>query len=133
MDLVEFLESNWFAIGGMISVVIFTIKQSKNIQKMVDNNENEKALLKKSIENQVKENERQFRKIEEKVEKNHKELAEALDDIEVRRHESSERTRIIMNGVEATLETLHNNGANGPVTASLKEIKEYKSIMAAKD
>jgi phosphoglycolate phosphatase-like HAD superfamily hydrolase len=133
LDFVEFLEDNWFAIGGMVSVIIFTIKQTKNIQKMVDNNETEKAQLKQTIENQAKETERQFKKIEDKVEKNHKELAEALDDIEVRRYESSERTRIIMNGVEATLETLHSQGANGPVTSSLKEIKEYKSVMAAKE
>lgn len=61
----------------------------------------------------------------------HDELSVEIKKIEERRLGGVERTRIIMDGVEATLVALYNEGHDGPVAQALKSIKDYKSRKAA--
>jgi hypothetical protein len=53
-------------------------------------------------------------------------LSSWLDDFNAKEEDKHERNRLIMEGVEATLTTLHNASFNGPVTKSLENINDYK-------
>lgn len=57
-------------------------------------------------------------------------LSRWLDDFNAKEDDKHERNRLIMEGVEATLTTLHNASFNGPVTKSLENINNYKTRKA---
>lgn len=66
-------------------------------------------------------------KIEEKIDY----LSNWLDEFNAKEDDKHERNILIMEGVEATLTTLHNASFNGPVTKSLENINDYKTRKAA--
>lgn len=66
-------------------------------------------------------------KIEEKIDY----LSNWLDEFNAKEDDKHERNILIMEGVEATLTTLHNASFNGPVTKSLENINNYKIRKAA--
>ena len=66
-------------------------------------------------------------KIEEKIDY----LSNWLDEFNAKEDDKHERNILIMEGVEATLITLHNASFNGPVTKSLENINNYKTRKAA--
>lgn len=68
-----------------------------------------------------------FYKIEEKIDY----LSNWLDEFNAKEDDKHERNILIMEGVEATLTTLHNASFNGPVTKSLENINNYKTRKAA--
>lgn len=97
MNLMTFIESNWFELTMLAGVAGTSWKLADTINKM-----------KSTIDNR-------FGKLEERIEESEK-----------YRSDDKEREKLIMQGVEATLRTLHSQGANGPVTESLKAIDNYK-------
>lgn len=119
MDLVTFIENNWFAIGGLIAICGFVWKSSNTIHDFKDSIEKRDKELDEKLDNMKSE-------INTKIDN----LDERITEQENKRADSTERTRLIMEGVEATLHTLHNQGANGPVTKSLQQIEEYKNRKA---
>lgn len=135
MDFVTFLENNWFAIGGLIALIGTTWKMSTQLNE---------------YKNQVAERDRQLEQksdekdkaLDEKLDKMQTEINDKIDSIERKfnshieeydghKDDNIERTRLIMEGVEATLHSLHDEGHNGPVTKSLAEIEAYKSRKAS--
>lgn len=66
-------------------------------------------------------------RIEEKIDY----LSNWLDEFNAKEDDKHERNILIMEGVEATLTTLHNASFNGPVTKSLENINNYKTRKAA--
>lgn len=66
-------------------------------------------------------------KIEEKIDY----LSKWLDEFNAKEDDKHERNILIMEGIEATLTTLHNASFNGPVTKSLENINNYKTKKAA--
>lgn len=66
-------------------------------------------------------------KIKEKIDY----LSNWLDEFNAKEDDKHERNVLIMEGVEATLTTLHNASFNGPVTKSLENINNYKTRKAA--
>lgn len=66
-------------------------------------------------------------KIEEKIDY----LSNWLDEFNAKEDDKHERNILIMEGIEATLTTLHNASFNGPVTKSLENINNYKTKKAA--
>lgn len=135
VDLVSFLKDNWFMITVVISLCGFMIRMTKEIVTFKKDNETRDANLNTKIDNGFTEiNKSVDAKIEainEKMETEFKKVNQQLEEHEQRRVDGSERTRIIMSGVEATLITLHNQGYNGPVTESLGEITKYKAKKSA--
>lgn len=65
-------------------------------------------------------------KIEEKIDY----LSNWLDEFNAKEDDKHERNILIMEGIEATLTTLHNASFNGPVTKSLENINNYKTKKA---
>lgn len=65
-------------------------------------------------------------KIEEKIDY----LSKWLDEFNAKEDDKHERNILIMEGIEATLTTLHNASFNGPVTKSLENINSYKTKKA---
>ena len=65
-------------------------------------------------------------KIEEKIDY----LSNWLDEFNAKEDDKHVRNILIMEGVEATLTTLHNASFNGPVTRSLEDINNYKTKKA---
>lgn len=132
MDLaITFLRDNWFAISGLIALLGATWRISNTLSEYKTSvKEHHSELQNKSDEAE--------QKINEKLDEFKLNIDQRIDDIERRMDDNDEqkidatiRTKLIMDGVEATLVTLHNQGANGPVTQSLKSISEYKSNKAS--
>lgn len=110
IDLMLFIEHNWFQITLIISLIATIIKAVKAFDKYND-------------ENISRHNETKAEIIKIKTK---------MDEMEEKRCEGSERTQLIMEGLEATLISLHDDGHNGPVTKSLEAMSEYKNRMASK-
>lgn len=66
-----------------------------------------------------------------KIEKKMDYLSKWLDEFNAKEDDKHERNILIMEGIEATLTTLHNASFNGPVTKSLENINNYKTKKAA--
>lgn len=116
MELMEFIEHNWFPITLLISIVSFTIK----ITNIVKNYDLKFKELKSDMQDFKEDTNTKFQEINDKFDDNFKD-----------KEDDKERTRLIMQGVEATLISLKNDGHNGPVTTSLQEINDYKTRKAA--
>lgn len=101
MELMTFLENNWFALTLLAGVAGFSWRLASKFDTMKTD-----------------------------IDKKFDELDERIKDSETYRTDDKEREKLIMQGVEATLRTLHSQGANGPVTESLNAIDEYKSRKA---
>lgn len=97
MDLMAFLESNWFSL----TLLAGACGLSWRLAIKLDN-------MKSDINNK-------FDELDARIEKSEK-----------YKEDDKERERLIMQGVEATLKTLHDQGANGSVTESLEAIDRYK-------
>lgn len=119
MDFVSFVEQNWFAIGGLIGIIGCTWKMSTQLHDFKKNIEERDNKLDQKLDDMKDEINHKVQALEEKVSSQ-----------ENRHKDDMERTRLIMDGVEATLVSLHNDGHNGPVTKSLEAINEYKSQKA---
>lgn len=116
MELMAFIEHNWFPITLIASIITFTIK----LNNVVNNYMQVLNDLKEDISDFKVETDTKFKNIDKRFDQHR-------DD----REEDKERTRLIMQGVEATLISLKNDGHNGPVTKSLDDINEYKTKKAA--
>lgn len=101
MDLMTFLENNWFALTLLAGVSGFSWKLATKIDTMKSD-----------------------------IDSKFDDLDARIKDSEAYRSDDKERERLIMQGVEATLRTLHEKGANGLVTESLNAIDEYKNKKA---
>lgn len=110
IELMKFIEHNWFQITLIVSLITA-------ITKVVH------AFDKYNEENIARHNDTKSQIIE---------IKSRIEEIEQKRVDGSERTRLIMEGLEATLISLHDDGHNGPVTKSLEAISEYKNRMASK-
>lgn len=111
MELMKFLEENWFQITLIGTLIGFTVKLTNKVN------------LYNSRFDDIKKDIKDFKDdTNDKIIK----INERLDEDDKKRTEGQERTRLIMEGVEATLISLKNEGHNGPVTASLEAINEYK-------
>lgn len=120
MSLVSFLEQNWFAISLLATIIIFVVKVTKALDSFEQDTKARDEELSKNLKDFKAEVKGHFEQVDEK-----------FKELEDKREDEKERTRIIMTGVEATLISLHNDGHNGPVTASLKEIADYKARKSA--
>ena len=120
MDLVTFLEQNWFAISLLATIITFVYRITKALDSFEQETKKRDEELRNSLDDFKKDVKTHFEQVDEK-----------FKELDVKREDEKERTRIIMTGVEATLISLHNEGHNGPVTASLKEISDYKAIKSA--
>lgn len=113
MSLMEFIESNWFQITLIATIVIFVIKITRKIDGYINVSNNKIDDLKEDTNDKINK------------------INERLDRGDEKRLEGQERTKLIMQGVEATLISLRNDGHNGPVTDSLIAINEYKTRKAS--
>lgn len=111
MELMKFLEENWFQITLIGTLISFTVKLTNKVNLYNSRFDD----LKKDIKDFKDDTNDKITKINER-----------LDEDDKKRTEGQERTRLIMKGVEATLISLKNEGHNGPVTESLEAINEYK-------
>lgn len=101
MDLMTFIENNWFSLTLLVSVAGGAWRLATKVDNMKDD-----------------------------INKKFDELEYRIKESEQYRTDDKEREKLIMQGVEATLRTLHSQGANGPVTESLNAIDKYKSDKA---
>ena len=111
MELMKFIEENWFQITLIGALISFTIKLTNKVNtynSRFDDLRDDIESLKNTTNDKIDE------------------INNRLDNSDEKRKESQERTRLIMEGVEATLISLKNEGHNGPVTSSLEAINEYK-------
>ena len=116
MELMKFLEENWFQItllGSLIGVTIKLTNKVNDYNSRFDELKSDIQGLKEDTSDKISE------------------INIRLDADDKKRQDGQERTRLIMEGVEATLISLKNEGHNGPVTASLNAINDYKSRKAS--
>lgn len=132
MDLIKFLEMNWFSITGIVGLLSFVIKANNTLNNYKATVEKNNERLEAKIDGIHKDMQSEMKEIKQTFNNKFDDVYEQLQTTETIRKEGSRRTLIIMNGVEATLRTLHDKGANGPVTESLKELERYKSEQAVK-
>ena len=149
-----------FAIKLTISITnklnIFNAK-IESLDRKIDNNreecQNQTIELSSKIDENTEERKQQISELNGKIEKKvqlvyrdtddriHKSvlaLDKKIDKIQLtidtftdKQKDTHERNILIMEGVEATLTTLHNASFNGPVTKSLENINDYKTRKAA--
>jgi uncharacterized protein YlxW (UPF0749 family) len=120
MDLMKFLENNWFTITLLGTMIATTVKLTQKIDSfIIETKENNQKIL-TQVDSSNKELNRRIDDLTSRIDKN-----------ELRRQEGSQRTRIILTAVEATLCALHDEGHNGPVSASLNEIRDFKDRKAS--
>lgn len=120
MDLVTFVEQNWFTISLLATIIAFVYKVTKALDSFEQETKSRDEELRASLDGFKSDVKNHFKQVDDK-----------FKELEDKREDEKERTRIIMTGVEATLISLHDDGHNGPVTASLKEIADYKARKSA--
>lgn len=133
MELWTFIEENWFELTAIASLFAFGWKISKAVTTYIDSINSQIKSIKSSMDSIHKKYDSQFEDMKTRIDQNRQETQKKLSEIENKRNDSIERTRLIMEGVEATLVTLHEQGYNGPVTQSLTAIRDYKNRKAAQD
>lgn len=140
----EFIQNGWFEITALAAIVgavwkfsktihTYTSESTKKFEKLSDKLDDQKKDFDHRLDEQREDLHEKIEEIRTEFSISHGELLREVQDIERRREEGTERTRLLMDGVEATLITLHEEGANGPVTSSLQAIQAYKSKKAAED
>lgn len=145
MELFKFLQMNWFEITVVLSLVGFAIKATTFISDNMRKFDELKANLEDTIKDENRKMDDKMNKINDRIDDLKNDIKEVRKDTndkidclndridlnEQKRVDGQERTRLIMEGVEATLISLHNDGHNGPVTASLKAINDYRNRKAS--
>ena len=118
-DLLEFIKFNWFTLSLILGILSFGYKTVKYIEDYKKSISEQNRLLNEKLEHNFEEIRSELNKLSNKLDE-HIVEQDIFDD------DRAERTKLIMNGVEATLKTLHAQGHNGPVTKSLDELNQYK-------
>ena len=118
-DLLEFIKFNWFTLSLIFGILSFGYKTVKYIEDYKKSISEQNKLLNEKLEHNFEEIRVELNKLSNKLDE-HIVEQDIFDD------DRAERTKLIMNGVEATLKTLHAQGHNGPVTKSLDELNQYK-------
>ena len=118
-DLLEFIKFNWFTLSLIFGILSFGYKTVKYIEDYKKSISEQDRLLNEKLEHNFEEIRSELNKLSNKLDA-HIVEQDIFDD------DRAERTKLIMNGVEATLKTLHAQGHNGPVTKSLDELNQYK-------
>ena len=118
-DLLEFIKFNWFTLSLIFGILSFGYKTVKYIEDYKKSISEQDRLLNEKLEHNFEEIRSELNKLSNKLDE-HIVEQDVFDD------DRAERTKLIMNGVEATLKTLHAQGHNGPVTKSLDELNQYK-------
>lgn len=118
-DLLEFIKFNWFTLSLIFGILSFGYKTVKYIEDYKKSISEQDRLLNEKLEHNFEEIRSELNKLSNKLDA-HIVEQDVFDD------DRAERTKLIMNGVEATLKTLHAQGHNGPVTKSLDELNQYK-------
>lgn len=118
-DLLEFIKFNWFTLSLIFGILSFGYKTVKYIEDYKKSISEQDKLLNEKLEHNFEEIRSELNKLSNKLDA-HIVEQDIFDD------DRAERTKLIMNGVEATLKTLHAQGHNGPVTKSLDELNQYK-------
>lgn len=118
-DLLEFIKFNWFTLSLIFGILSFGYKTVKYIEDYKKSISEQDKLLNEKLEHNFEEIRAELNKLSNKLDE-HIVEQDIFDD------DRAERTKLIMNGVEATLKTLHAQGHNGPVTKSLDELNQYK-------
>lgn len=131
MGLQEFLNNNWFSISCLITIVTLTLQVSTKLNDIQNSSNKGDSELESDLKDTYVTLHEEIIELKHQVDTSHEELQNLIRDSEVRREDSNERMRIIMDGVEATLVSLHDDGHNGPVTRSLNAIQDYKSKKSA--
>lgn len=138
--LIDVILDNWSAIAIVISVISFAITMTKKFTNFTHDLKDREAEQNRQIQKnheQLSGEVEALRHVQQEfateVAIQYDNVLSKIKDQERKREDGSERTRIIMDGVEATLEAMHAQGHNGPVTSALGDIKEYKSKVSAKD
>lgn len=131
MGLQEFLNNNWFSISCLITIVTLTLQVSTKLNDIQNSSNKGDSDLESNLKDTYTTLHEEIMELRHQVDTSHEELQNLIKDSEERREDSNERMRIIMDGVEATLVSLHDDGHNGPVTRSLIAIQDYKSKKSA--
>lgn len=118
-DLLEFIKFNWFTLSLIFGILSFGYKTVRYIEEYKKSISEQDRLLNEKLEHNFEEIRSELNKLSNKLDA-HIVEQDVFDD------DRAERTKLIMNGVEATLKTLHAQGHNGPVTKSLDELNQYK-------
>ena len=118
-DLLEFIKFNWFTLSLIFGILSFGYKTIRYIEEYKKSISEQDRLLNEKLEHNFEEIRAELSKLSNKLDE-HIVEQDIFDD------DRAERTKLIMNGVEATLKTLHAQGHNGPVTKSLDELNQYK-------
>lgn len=118
-DLLEFIKFNWFTLSLIFGILSFGYKTVRYIEEYKKSISEQDRLLNEKLEHNFEEIRAELNKLSNKLDE-HIVEQDIFDD------DRAERTKLIMNGVEATLKTLHAQGHNGPVTKSLDELNQYK-------
>lgn len=131
MGLQEFLNNNWFSISCLITIVTLTLQVSTKLNDIQNSSNKGDSELESDLKDTYTTLHEEIVELRHQVNTSHEELHNLVKDAEERRDDNNERMRIIMDGVEATLVSLHDDGHNGPVTRSLTAIQDYKSKKSA--
>ena len=131
MGLQEFLNNNWFSISCLITIVTLTLQVSTKLNDIQNLSNKGDSDLENNLKDTYTTLHEEIMELRHKVDASHEELHNLIKNSEERRDDNNERMRIIMDGVEATLVSLHDDGHNGPVTRSLNAIQDYKSKKSA--
>ena len=118
-DLLEFIKFNWFTLSLIFGILSFGYKTVRYIEEYKKSISEQDRLLNEKLEHNFEEIRAELNKLSNK-------LDEHIIEQDIFDDDRAERTKLIMNGVEATLKTLHAQGHNGPVTKSLDELNQYK-------
>ena len=118
-DLLEFIKFNWFTLSLIFGILSFGYKTVRYIEEYKKSISEQDSLLNEKLEHNFEEIRAELNKLSNK-------LDEHIIEQDIFDDDRAERTKLIMNGVEATLKTLHAQGHNGPVTKSLDELNQYK-------
>lgn len=131
MSIFKLIEDNWFTISLVASLLAFAIRMTAKYSDAMHNLSNSLN----SIDNRMSENNDKLNDRINDIESLNKQLSLSIEGIESKRVSDSERTRIIMDGVEATLIVLSlqktDNKNDNSIKNSLASIQDYKSRKAS--
>lgn len=128
MSIFKLIEENWFTISLVASLLAFAIRMTAKYSDAMHN----LSTSLNSIESKMSDNTDKLNDRITSIESFNKQLSSSIEGIESKRISDSERTRIIMDGVEATLIVLSiQETTNDAIKSSLTSIQDYKSKKAS--
>ena len=128
MSIFKLIEDNWFTISLVASLLAFAIRMTAKYSDAMHN----LSTSLNSIENKMSDNNDKLNDRIDNIESLNVQLSSSIEGIESKRVSDSERTRIIMDGVEATLIVLSlQETTNDAIKSSLTSIQDYKSKKAS--